>query len=75
LVRVAVFEEALRESVERAQRAMLIAQHDDQPFEADRHASRLLDLLDRANANGVDTTNWVPRTVLDAVPASVRGTS
>jgi hypothetical protein len=55
-----LFEEALRESVERAQQAMLAAQNDDRPAAANQHAARLLDLLDRARINGIDTAGWVP---------------
>jgi len=34
--------------------------------EVHRHSARLLDLLERAAANGVDTAGWVPAEVVSA---------
>ncbi|MBN9101070.1 MULTISPECIES: hypothetical protein [unclassified Pseudonocardia] len=69
-----VFEQALRESVDRAQQAMLAAQRDDRPFAADQHASRILDLLDRALENGIDTVGWVPASAWASVTSAVEET-
>ncbi len=70
-----VFEQALRESVERAQQAMLTAQRDDRPFAANQHASRIRDLLDRARANGIDTADWVPAATWASVTTAVGDTA
>jgi hypothetical protein len=47
---------------------------DAQPSQVHRHAARLLDLLDRARANDVDTTGWVPATLMEVVMASAADT-
>ena len=38
------------------------------------HAARLLDLLDRARVNDIDTTGWVPAAVMAVVIASAADT-
>jgi hypothetical protein len=65
-----VFETALRESAMSARRQLERAHLEEQPSEVHRHAARLLDLLDRARANDVDTTGWVPATLMAVVTAS-----
>jgi hypothetical protein len=66
-----LFEEALRESVDRAQQAMLAAQNDGRPAAATQHAARILDLLDRARTNGIDTAGWVPASACASVGTAV----
>ncbi len=61
---------ALHESIDRAQNALQEAQTAGQPFEVHRHAARVLDLLDRAGINAVDTTGWVATPILIAATAS-----
>lgn len=70
-----VFEQALRESVERAQQAMLTARRDGRSFAANQHASRILDLLDRARVNGIDTADWVPASAWASVTAAAGDTA
>ncbi|MHA6797322.1 hypothetical protein ACVGVM_27970 (plasmid) [Pseudonocardia bannensis] len=67
---VDVFETVLRESIDRAQHALQLAQRDEQSLEEHQHAARLLDLLDRARAYDIDTTGWVEPSVLASVPIS-----
>lgn len=64
------FETALHVSVERARDALQRDTDDGQPQEVHRHAARLLDLLDRARSNGIETTGWVPASVLESAGAS-----
>ncbi len=61
---MAEFVTALRGGVEDAQRELRRAELDGRDYDAHRHSARLLDLLDRAAASGIDTTGWVARTVL-----------
>jgi hypothetical protein len=65
-----MFETALRESVMSARRQLERAHMDGRPSQVYRHAARLLDLLDRARANDIDTTGWVPATLMTVVLAS-----
>jgi hypothetical protein len=60
---VSAFVATLRTQVDLAQRALAGAADVN---EVHRHSARLLDLLERAEANGVDTTEWVPSTVVSA---------
>jgi hypothetical protein len=60
---VGAFVATLRTQVDLAQRALARAGDTD---EVHRHSARLLDLLERAAANGVDTTEWVPSDVVSA---------
>lgn len=53
-----------------AQQQLERAHLEAQPSQVHRHAARLLDLLDRARANDIDTTGWVPATVMAVVMAS-----
>ncbi|MDD7965411.1 hypothetical protein [Actinomycetospora lemnae] len=64
-----MFEEALREGVERAQDGLRRARREDLPYEATAHAARLLDLLDRAHDAGIDTTSWVDPELVTAAQA------
>jgi hypothetical protein len=70
----AVFETALRESVISAQQQLERAHLEAQPSQVHRHAARLLDLLDRARVNDIDTTGWVPPAVMAVVIASAADT-
>ncbi len=65
-----MFETTLRESVMSAQQQLERAQVEAQPAQVHRHAARLLDLLDRARANDIDTTGWVPASVMAVVMSS-----
>lgn len=67
---VDVFETVLRESVDRAQHALELAQQRELQGEEHQHAARLLDLLDRARDNHVDTAGWVTPSVLAVLRAS-----
>jgi post-segregation antitoxin (ccd killing protein) len=69
-----MFETALRESVMSARRQLERAYLDAQPSQVHRHAARLLDLLDRARANGIDTSGWVPATLMAVVMTSAADT-
>lgn len=69
-----MFETALHESVMSARRQLERAYLDAHPSEVHRHAARLLDLLDRARANGIDTSDWVPATLMTVVMASAADT-
>ena len=69
-----MFETTLRESVMSARRQLERASLDGQPAQVHRHAARLLDLLDRARANDIDTTGWVPATLMTVVMASAADT-
>jgi hypothetical protein len=69
-----MFETALRESVMSARRQLERAHLDRQPAQVHRHAARLLDLLDRARANDIDTTGWVPATLMTVVMDSAADT-
>jgi hypothetical protein len=69
-----MFETALRESVMSARRQLERAHLDAHPSQIHRHAARLLDLLDRARANDIDTTDWVPATLMAVVMTSAADT-
>jgi hypothetical protein len=69
-----MFEIALRESVMSARRQLERAHLDALPSQVHRHAARLLDLLDRARANDIDTTGWVPATLMAVVMTSAADT-
>jgi hypothetical protein len=69
-----MFETALRESVMSARRQLERAYLDAQPSQVHRHAARLLDLLDRARANDIDTAGWVPATLMTLVMTSAADT-
>lgn len=59
-----MFKAALREAIERAETRLQQAHRDGQPYEESAHAARLLDLVDRARDNDVDTTGWVRQEVM-----------
>jgi hypothetical protein len=69
-----MFETALRESVMSARRQLERAYLDALPSQVHRHAARLLDLLDRARPNDIDTTGWVPATLMAVVMTSAADT-
>lgn len=54
------FVDTLRAEVDQAQRALTEARLAGDGNQVHRSGARLLDLLDRAKSNGVDTTGWVP---------------
>lgn len=64
-----MFESALREGIEGAQDGLRRAHREGLSYEESVHAARLLDLLDRARTNGVDTTGWVDPELLSAALA------
>jgi NADH:ubiquinone oxidoreductase subunit E len=64
------FTAVLREKIETTQRSLEAAQHADHPFEVHLHSARLLDLLDRAQHNAVDTAGWVPETALSTAASN-----
>jgi hypothetical protein len=64
------FTAVLRDQIATTQRALLATQEASQPRQVYRHSARLLDLLDRAARNGVDTTGWVPDDTLAIAHAS-----
>jgi len=64
------FATVLRENIETTQRSLETAQEAGHPFEVHLHSARLLDLLDRAASNGVDTTGWVPEAALSTASAN-----
>lgn len=65
-----MFETTLRESVTTARRGLEQARLEEQPAQIHQYAARLLDLLDRAGAGDIDTTDWVPATVMAVVRAA-----
>jgi hypothetical protein len=64
------FTAVLRDQIGTTERALLAAQEASQPRQVYRHSARLLDLLDRAARNGVDTTGWVPQATLSVANAN-----
>jgi hypothetical protein len=66
-----MFETALHEGITRAQEGLRRARDEDLPHEATAYAARLLDLVDRARENGIDTTSWVdPELMTDALASA-----
>lgn len=64
-----MFETALREGIQQAQDGLRQARREGQSYEESVHAARLLDLLDRARINGIDTAGWVDPELLSAALA------
>lgn len=64
------FTAVLRDQIGSTERALVAAQQAAQPREVYRRSARLLDLLDRAARNGVDTTGWVSEDVLSIALAT-----
>jgi hypothetical protein len=58
------FTAVLRDNIEGSQRSLKAAQQADHPYEVHLHSARLMDLLDRATENGIDTTRWIHRDTL-----------
>jgi hypothetical protein len=69
-----MFETALHEGITRAQEGLRWARREDLPHEATAYAARLLDLVDRARENGIDTTAWVDPELMTAALASAGDT-
>jgi hypothetical protein len=69
-----MFETALREGIERAQEGLRQARREGQPNKESAHAARLLDLVDRARNNEIDTTGWVDPELMTAALASAGDT-
>ena len=65
-----MFATALREGIERAQEGLRRARDEGLPDEESACAARLLDLVDRAESNGIDTTGWVDSDLITAALAS-----
>ena len=65
-----MFETALREGIARAQEGLRRARREGLPNEESTHAARLLDLVDRARSNGIDTTDWADPELMIAALAS-----
>ena len=64
------FRAVLRDQIASTQGALVAAQQEDRQRQVYRHSARLLDLLDRAACNGIDTTGWVPEDILAAAKAT-----
>jgi hypothetical protein len=64
------FAAVLREEVASTRRSLEAAQSAGQPFEVHLHSARLLDLLDRAQRNAVDTAGWVPEAELSVAASN-----
>lgn len=64
---MSTFKETLRGRIERVQEAIVGARQAGHAYEAELHGARLLDLLDLGARNGVDTTEWVDPTLVDAM--------
>jgi hypothetical protein len=71
---MSTFETALREGIDLAQEGLRRARDEDLPVEESAHAARLLDLVDRAHRNGIDTTGWVDPELMTAAQASAGDT-
>jgi hypothetical protein len=66
------FVTALRTQVDQASQALEQARQVGDDGQVHRHGARLLDLLDRAAAHGIDTTGWVPADAV-ALASTVAG--
>ena len=64
------FAAVLRDQIAATQDRLLAARRGNLPRQVYRHSARLLDLLDRAASEGVDTTGWVPEDLLAVASAS-----
>lgn len=60
------FVATLRDRIETAGRALILAERAGDVDAVHRHSARLLDLLDQAASTDVDTSGWVPSSVLAA---------
>jgi hypothetical protein len=69
-----MFETALREGIEQAQEGLRRARREGLSHEESTYAARLLDLVDRARANGIDTSGWVDPDVMAAARAAAGDT-
>ena len=69
-----MYETALREGVERAQEGLRRARREGLSREEAVHAARLLDLVDRARAYGLDPSAWVDPDVMAAALAAAGNT-
>jgi hypothetical protein len=65
------FESTLREQVEATQHELGQAARLDETFEIHLHGARLMDLLDRASAHAIDTTDWVDNSLLALARKSI----
>ena len=64
------FTATLRDQISTAQDALLAAQQAGRSRQVYLHSARLLDLLDRAAREGVETSGWVPADILAAAHAA-----
>ena len=67
---ISEFSAVLRDQIETTQDALLAAQAAGLPRQVYRQSARLLDLLDRADLNGVDTNGWVTEDILSVAYAT-----
>jgi hypothetical protein len=66
----AELEAELRAQVTDSEQKLRVAVDVDHDFEAHLHSARLLDLLDRARSNNIDTTEWVDPDILTIAQGS-----
>jgi hypothetical protein len=64
------FRLALRDQIATTQTALLAAQGAGEPRQVYRYSARLLDLLERAASNEIDTTGWITDDALSLASAS-----
>jgi hypothetical protein len=64
------FRTVLRHNIEGSRRSLKAAQQADHPYEVHLHSARLMDLLDCAAENGIDTTGWISRDALATAAAN-----
>jgi hypothetical protein len=64
------FTTVLHDSIMRSQHLLRAAQQAGHPFDVHLHSARLMDLLDRAADNDVDTTGWVHQDALSTATSN-----
>lgn len=69
------FVAVLRAQVDQSRQALEQARRAGDNDQVHRHGARLLDLLDRATAHGVDTAGWVPADLVSVATAAAGGGS
>jgi hypothetical protein len=62
--RMSVFETVLRSQVDEYLGKLDVARRAGHDYEVHLHGARIEDLLDRATQHGIDTSDWVDRTLL-----------
>jgi hypothetical protein len=71
---ISEFTAVLRDQLGTTERALVAAKEAAQTRELYRHSARVLDLMDRASRNGVETTGWVPEDALSVAQATCNTT-